>query len=154
MGCNMNREEYEQRKRRLEEQLREGIELLQAGFRQQLRALEMVWMSTSEEDGVQPQPQVAGTKPLEPAAASAAPKQPRRRRMEPGKLLEDVENALDSVPQHFDRHDLLKILGYEPDRSSLHRVMKVLLKEGVITLESYSAGKIPAKYEKSGSSGS
>ena len=40
----MTREEYEARKRRLEGDLRSGMELLEAAFQTQFRALEMVWI--------------------------------------------------------------------------------------------------------------
>ncbi len=68
--------------------------------------------------------------------------------MRRGKLVEDVDAALDQVPEVFDRNDLLKALGYEPDRTSLYRIVRGLLREGVITLEVRGSGKIPAKYGK------
>ncbi len=149
----MTREEYEQRKRRLEEQLQEGIELLEAGFRQQLRALELVWMTTADEDGLLARTTAEESSPEAPAAAfrpSVAP-QPatdtRRPRLRRGQLWADVDAALDDVPQTFDRNDLVKALGYEPDRTSLHRVMRALVKRGVITLRASGFGNVPAKYE-------
>lgn len=42
--CAMTREQYEQRKRRLEEQLRAGIQLLESAHQAQVRALDLVWM--------------------------------------------------------------------------------------------------------------
>jgi hypothetical protein len=138
----MTRAEFEQRKRRLEEQLEEGIELLKAGFRQQLRALELVWMTTADEDGGLPRT------PIKTSAPPQAAKSSRRPRLRPGQLWDDVDAALDRVPRVFDRHDLLKALGYEPDRASLHRVMTALLGQGAITLKTRGFGKIPSKYEK------
>jgi hypothetical protein len=143
----MTREEFEQRKRRLEEQLQEGIELLKAGFRQQLRALEMVWMATTEVEDAPPR-SPAEARPEElaaPVRTSAAP--PSRPRQKSGQLWADIDAALDQVPEVFDRNDLIKALGYEPDRSALHRVMRGLLRSGAIVLKSRNAGKIPAKYE-------
>jgi hypothetical protein len=150
----MTRAEYEQRKRRLEEQLQEGIELLKAGSRQQLRALELIWMTTGDEDGSLPQTPAEGRSPEKPAipiktAAAPQPAKPSRRpRLRPGQLWDDIDSALDQVPRIFDRHDLLKALGYEPDRASLHRVTTALLGQGVITLKAHGSGRIPAKYEK------
>ena len=43
----MTHDEYVQRKQRLDEQLRGGIELLQAAHRQQVRALDLVWMTSA-----------------------------------------------------------------------------------------------------------
>ncbi len=71
--------------------------------------------------------------------------------MAPGQLLEDVRSALPQMPEVLDRNDLVHALGYEPDRSSLHQVLTSLVKEGVLVVRSYSAGKIPAKYSKTGS---
>jgi hypothetical protein len=51
------------------------------------------------------------------------------------------------LPQVFNRQDLVKILGYELDRASLHRVMKRLVEQGVIALKYKSVGKHPADYE-------
>ena len=73
---------------------------------------------------------------------------PSRHRLAPGQLLVDIRTALAQVPEVFDRHDLLRALGYQPDRSSLYRVLESLVKEGVVVLDSYGAGKIPAKYSK------
>src|SRR3954451_2302657 len=39
----MTHDEYEQRKRRLEEELRAGVALLEMSFRHQIRALQLVW---------------------------------------------------------------------------------------------------------------
>ncbi|HEV8578951.1 MAG TPA: hypothetical protein VGX68_07680 [Thermoanaerobaculia bacterium] len=144
----MKREEFERRKRRLEEQLEEGIELLKAGFRQQLRALELVWMTTAEEDEVPPR---TATEPAREASAATAaapqPATPTRPRPKRGQLWEDIDEALNRVPKVFDRHDLVKALGFEPERTALHRVISALLAKGEITLKRRGFGKIPARYE-------
>jgi len=150
----MTREEYERQKRRLEAQLEEGIELLRAGFRQQIRALELVWMTTAAEDVVLSSIPVETRSQAAPAASvrtstAPSPAKPSRRPRQPaGKLWDDVNAVFDSLPQVFDRNDLLKALGYEPERSSLYRVTRSLLRAGDISVYSGSAGKIPAKYEK------
>lgn len=145
----MKREEFERRKRRLEKQLEEGIELLRAGFRQQLRALELVWMTTA--DGDEMPVQIAGGTAREapaPIAASAPRDAPLARpRLQRGQLWDDVDAALERVPRVFDRNDLLKELGYEPDRTSLHRVMAMLHRQGAITLKRRGSGSLPAQYE-------
>lgn len=142
----MTREEYEQRKLRLAEQLREGVALLEEGYQRQLRALELIWMSDSSGDAASPR-----QRPIAAAAPASPPGKPPRHRLAPGQLREDVETALGQVPEVFDRNDLLRALGYEPERSSLHRVLERLLNEGVLVLDSYGAGKIPAKYRKADS---
>lgn len=142
----MTREEYEQRKLRLAEQLREGVALLEEGYQRQLRALELIWMADSSGDSELPR-----REPMATAAPAVPPGKPSRQRLAPGQLLEDVQAALARIPEVFDRHDLLRVLGYEPERSSLHRVLERLVNEGDLVLEAYGAGKIPAKYRKTGS---
>ena len=142
----MTSEEYEQRKLRLAEQLREGVALLEEGYQRQLRALELIWMADSNEDAVPPR-----QKPIAATTPAVPPGKPSRHRLAPGQLMEDVQAALAQVPEVFDRNDLVRALGYEPERSSLHRVLEKLVNEGVLVLDSYSAGKIPAKYRKADS---
>ena len=138
----MRRDEYEQRKQRLETQLREGIALLESAHRQQIRALELVWMTTAEED----------LTPLaEPAAAWSEPAPPaphRSRRRGPGELEEEVESALARVPEVFDRNDICQLLGYEPDRGSLYRVLQELVTEGSLAVQKNGSGKSPTRYRK------
>jgi hypothetical protein len=142
----MTRNEYEQRKQRLEEQRRESIELLEAFYRHQFRALEMVWMATSEEAGILPRPLAA--EPAVQAPAAPEPEPAQRRRREPGELQEEVEAALASLPEVFDAPQVSQALGSEPERSSLFRVLKQLVRDGVLAVESRGRGKKPAQYRK------
>jgi hypothetical protein len=142
----MRREEYEQRKRRLEEQFREGTALLEAAHRQQLRALELVWMTTAEED------LALGAGPVaEPAAVPSRPSPPapsRSHRHKAGELEAGVEAALASVPEVFDRNDVCRVLGYEPDRGSLYRTLQDLVNEGTLALQRRGSGKATTQYRK------
>jgi hypothetical protein len=52
------------------------------------------------------------------------------------------------LPQVFDREDVVKALGYEPDRSALNRVMTGLRRQEIVTLKTPNVGKIPAPWEK------
>lgn len=142
----MTRNEYEQRKRRLDDQLREGVELLKAAHRQQMRALELVWMTMAEEDPALPQapPQEAAVDRQAPAPAE--PPRPVRRRA--GQLNEEVEGILDALPEVFDRNDVAEALGYEPDRGSLYRVLQDLARSGVLAVEKAGAGKVPTTYSR------
>ena len=112
----MTREEYEQRKRLLEAQLEEALELVRAGFRQQIRALEMVWMTTAAEE-VSLSPIPAATRREAPAAsitASAAPQpaKPSRKPRQPArKLWHDIDAIFDDLPQVFDRNDVMRAIG-------------------------------------------
>lgn len=160
----MTPEEFEQRRRRLEEQLREGIESLLTGFHHQLRALEAAWMAAeassprTEPRAARQQEASAVASPSTPAveAPDATPpmEQSRPPRLAPGQLRGDVEAALALVPKTFNRRHLIQALGYEPERSTLHRVLMSLIREGVLVRESKGAGKIASEYEKTGTAGS
>ncbi len=157
----MTRDEYEERKRRIEAQLRAGIELLEAACRQQLRALDLVWMTTAEGDvafsGMPLEPLVSLPGPAPSAPPPAAipapqtkPPSSRPARRAAWQLLEDVEKALSAVAEVFDRNDICDALGYEPDRGSLYRTLQQLIREGVLALEDRGVGKQPSRYRKLG----
>jgi hypothetical protein len=144
----MTRDEYERHKRRLEEELRAGVELLEAAYRYQLRALELVWAAT-DGDGAAIPPPVVLPATLEPGAPPpAAPPRPGRRRA--GELLEAVRAALAQVPEAFDRNDVCEALGYDPGRGSLYRVLQDLEEEGALIVQSLGGGKVPTTYKKAG----
>src|ERR1700686_3750299 len=121
----MTHDEYEKRKRRLDEELRASIELVETAHRCQLRALQLVWAAMGGEGVEIPPPVVTATSPAVtvPAATGrpalpAAAAQPARR--DPWALFNDVHDALAEVPEVFDRNDICRILGYVPDRGSLY----------------------------------
>lgn len=146
----MTRDEYEKRQRRLEEELRAGVELLEMAYRSQLRALQLVWADAGGE-GVEILPPVLAisspttTAPAGPGLPAATP-QPARR--EPWALFNDVQEALAEVPETFDRNDICQILGYVPDRGSLYRTFQELKREGVLVLAQRGTGKWPTRYRK------
>jgi hypothetical protein len=142
----MTRKEYERRKQQLADQLREGVALLEQGYQRQLRALELIWMADANGGAIP-----SGQDSLEAAAPAGPVKPPGRYRLASGQLVEDVRRALSQMPEVFDRNDLLRTFDYEPERSSLHRVLASLVREGVLVLSSHGTGKIPAKYRKAGS---
>lgn len=158
----MTRDEYEERKRRIEAQLREGVELLEAACRQQLRALDLVWMTTAEGDVAFPSmpleplgslsgPAQSSSPPVAiPSLPEAKPPSNRPARRAAWQLLKDVENALAEAPEVFDRNDICDALGYEPDRGSLYRIFQQLVREGVLGLEDRGLGKQPSRYRKLG----
>lgn len=92
------REQYEARKLQLEEERQAAIELVQASYNTQLRALEMVWMSFSGEPVATPSPAPPPPPPAAaPDPASAAPQKPPRPR--PDQIYEDV-NGLVANPRN------------------------------------------------------
>jgi hypothetical protein len=128
--------EFEQRKRALEEQLRAGIEMLQRSFQTQLRALELVrWSEGTAEDLPDGSPD----------------REPRRRRSEwsaPGVLLSRVEEALARLPDEVTKNDVIRVLGFTPERSSLHRAITRLERRGVLALQTRGDGRLPSVYRK------
>jgi hypothetical protein len=143
----MTREEYEERKRRLDEQLRAGFELLEAAHQQQVRALDLVWMSTADEAVPLPRFPAEASRPEDqPAAASAQASQPARR--SGWQIQGDIEAALAQVPEVFDRNDLCRTLGYEPDRAFLYRTLWDLIGKGVLALQDRGSGRTPSRYRK------
>jgi|SRR6185295_5511179 len=142
----MTRNEYEQRMQRLDEQLRTGIELLQTAHRQQVRALELVWTTSAEEDAEIPK---AGVRPAAQPIARAPARPPRRRAWE---LYNEVRGVLARVPEVFDRNHVCEQLGYEPDRGSLHRVLQELIAARILSLEARGEGRTPTRYRKTNAS--
>lgn len=147
----MTQREYELRRQRLDEQLREGIELLQAAHRQQVRALELVWQMAAEELEELVEAPDAEPAPAAPPAPVAPPPPPRRSTWE---LAEDVDKALEHLPEVFDRNDVCAALGYEPDRNALYRVLQHAVEDGRLRLEERGGGQRSAKYRRLGAHGS
>ena len=141
----MDQAEYQRLRRQLDEELHVGIELLQAGHRVKVEALDARWREESE---AAPASSPAAPEPVpeEPSVPTAAAL-PRERR-EAGEVLADVEAALERVGEEFLKSDLCQALGYEPQRSSLHRALWELQKEGVIEIESQGIGRRATRYRK------
>ncbi|HYN21904.1 MAG TPA: hypothetical protein VE078_13160 [Thermoanaerobaculia bacterium] len=140
----MTREEYEDRRRRLDAELRAGIDLLEQGHRAQVRALDLVW-SIQDPSSPAPQVQVQPTNPS-PIASKAAPApRPRRRPLE---LANAVRGALDKLPPVFTKDDISRTLGESADRRGLFRVLLDLMQEGYLTIEERGQGRTPTSYRK------
>lgn len=149
----MNQAEYQRLRRQLDEELRAGLELLQAGHRAKVEALDARWEAEVEAesagDPTLPEP-VALPEPLPEPAAPPAPSPSARLRLGAGELLEDVEAALARVGEEFLQSDLCRALGYEPHRGSLHRVLRELEGEGVLEIQRQGFGRRATLYRKTG----
>ena len=128
-----------------------GIEILQASYRHQVGAVELIWRMTN--GGGVPLPSL----PAETAAVPrvqedvrppAAPARPSRRGS--GDLYSDVLEALQRLPEVFDTRELREALGYVPHRGSLHRALQELEKEGLLAVELLGRGKMPTSYRRTG----
>jgi hypothetical protein len=132
----MTRDEYEARRRRLDEELRAAIEMLKAGHQAQVQALDLLWrISTGG---------AAAPDPF-PVLPSAAPKSRRRG---PGELLQEVIAILPQLPEPFTKDDVSRALPDPPDRSSLFRVLQELEMTGRLRVESYGSGRLPTVYRR------
>jgi hypothetical protein len=133
--------EYERRKQALEEQLRASIQLLQQGYQAQLRALE-IERASSEEPAAEPEVRGDG----EPAIP--APVRRRPAPSPPGGLGGAVRQAVAQLPAEFTKEDIIRLLGFTPERSSLHRVLDELLTEQTIRIQRRGSGRSPNVYRK------
>ena len=147
----MTREEYEERRRRLDAELRAGIELLEQGHRAQVRALDLVWSTQGDHPLSAPAPQWAAP-PSQPAVPPAPP--PKRRRRDPREIANAVAAILDELPPVFTKDDICRALGETPDRRTLHRVLRNLQQNGTVALESFGQGRTPSSYRRLPRSGS
>jgi hypothetical protein len=136
----MTREDYETQKQRLAEQHRSLVEMVDAAYQAQLRALDMVWRMFSGEGA--PQPRAAPPPP--PPAAPVAPVP--KRRLKAGELKNDVAAVLPRLPEIFIFSDVYKAIGYAPDRGSLHRALHELIDEGHLHLQLRGTGTQPARF--------
>ena len=141
----MTREQYEDQKRRLAEQHRSLVEIVDSAYQSQLRALEMVWRMLFGEGGGEVRPAPA---PVAAPAQPVAPAPPARRRRKAGELAEEVLGVFPHLPEIFDFTDVCRLLGYTPDRGSLYRVLQEMRIEGRISTASFGSGTKPVRYRR------
>lgn len=156
--------EYEQRRRAMERQLEADIELLRAAHETRLRALDQLWLDLSEKDQLSPtgSPEASGageetaaqpgpdtgTQAEVPIGTPNGTQAPPEIRKGYGEVSLDIERVFDSLPEVFDRPELVRALGYQPVRTTFYRAIDALVAEGRITVESPSAGRHRTRYRK------
>lgn len=151
----MTKAEYEERKRRIEAHHRFSSELIDAARQQELRALELVWMTTAEGAFGRSLPPIPSEEAILLSVSSvpsvgsvgrAAPaKAPRRALWE---VVEKVVEVLPGLPDPFDRNDLCQALGYELDRGMTFRLFQRLVAEKHIRRVSRGEGRLPSQYRR------
>ena len=141
----MNPSEYQRLRRQLDEELRAGMEMLQAGHRAKVDALDALWQEGTPEESLTILADPPESQP-EPSVSA------ERERLAAGELLTDIEAALARVGDEFQKSDLCRALGYEPGRSSLHRALLELERGGVIEIQRQGLGRRPSRYRKTGKS--
>lgn len=128
----MTEEEFEDRRRELEERHRADVALMNEAHEARLRSLEELR-------------QAGGPTDRGHAAPEPSPPAPAR---QPGRVLEDLGEALIDLPEVFDKNDVARVLGYEPSRATLLRALRQLKADGEIAQESYSMGGVTTRYRK------
>ena len=129
----MNDDEYERRKRALEEMYQADLAMVRAAHETRLRCLE-----TLRQIDAPPAPRTA------PVPAPA----PRPARNDNPDLREAVLAALPGLPELFTKDDVVRAIGFTPSRSSLQRVLMDLDTKKAIRFEELSEGRRPTIYRK------
>jgi hypothetical protein len=141
----MTREQYDDQKRRLAEQHRALMAMLESAHQTQIQALDMVWRMLSGEvpsfPGVAAAPAAARPQAVAPAA---------RQRRGPHELDEEVAAVLPRLPETFTVSDVCGLLGYAPNRGSLYRALQKLKLGGQLAIDFAGSGTQPALYRKLG----
>lgn len=156
----MRHEEYERRRRALEAQLREDVELLRAGYQAKLRALEMLWLAppgaalpqaVAVSETLQLSETLASSETLPettpPRSETVTPPEPPKE-IRRGQVRDEIEAAFAELPEEFDRRDVIRVLGYEPPRATLFRVLEQLVVDKWISVAWYSNGRSATRYAK------
>ncbi|HEV7667211.1 MAG TPA: hypothetical protein VGS22_01725 [Thermoanaerobaculia bacterium] len=148
----MTRDEYEERKRRIEAHHRFSTELIDAARQQELRALELVWMTTAEGSFGRSLPPMPSEEATLPSASSASPGKgappAKARRRSLWEIVDKVVEVLPGLPDPFDRNDVCQALGYELDRGTLFRMFERLVDERRVKRVTRGEGRIPSQYRR------
>ncbi len=148
----MTREEYDERKSRIEAHHRFSSELIDAARQQELRALELVWMTTAEGSFGRSLPPMPSAEAILLSVSSATPgkgappARPRRRAL--WEFVEKVVEVLPGLPDPFDRNDLCQALGQELDRGMMFRLFERLVDEKRVQRVTRGEGRIPSQYRR------
>lgn len=129
----MNDDEYERRKRALEEMYQADLAMVRAAHETRLRCLETLRQTDA---------------PPAPRAAPAPAPAPRPARNDNPDLEEAVLAALPRLPELFTKDDVVRAIGFTPSRSSLQRVLMDLDTKKTICFEELSEGRRPTIYRK------
>jgi hypothetical protein len=170
----MSPADYERFRQQLEAQLRSDVELIYEAYLTKLRAYETVLRARGELEGMVWEPPAALSLPaaglpalpgaaertaLPPAPAvappqaapAAQPSPPPRKKAAPANdvyhdLLDLIEQG--RAGETFTKLDLVRVLGYEPTRSTLHRALRYLESESVISAFEYGTGRAVTRFRR------
>jgi hypothetical protein len=148
----MNQDEYERTKARLAEQRRSAVEMVEAGYQAQLRALELYWtLQGGKGEAAHPVEVISsGPAAVPPSGWEPLPAgKPAPRRSAP-EVDADVREALPLFPATFTVRDAYQALGYQPYRSALYLSLRKLVREGLIRILEPGSGHRAVVYRKTG----
>lgn len=140
--------ELEALRLRLEEQLRADVELLYEAHRVKLRAFETVLRAQSDVGSTVEAEVIRPPRALEAAVEPAREPARQAPRRKAWSVLDAVEEALEQVPELFDKNDLHRVIGQVPSRATLARALEMLIRDGRIRVEQEGTGRQPALYRK------
>jgi len=159
----MDRDEYERRRRALEELYQADLRFLRAAHESRVRSLEALWLSLDggaaalpvqsatlllgPEAAPQPIPEPALPEPAAAPAVPPVPDLPAVRPRNPN-LRTALEEILPALPEVFIKKDVVEALGWAPSRSSIQRVLSEMKRDGFIQFASFSDGRKPSRYRK------
>ncbi len=159
----MDRNEYERRRRALEELFQADLRFLRAAHESRVRSLEALWLALDGGDAAlpaqsatlllgpeaapQPTPEPALPEPAADPALPPVPDLPAARPRNPD-LRTALEEILPALPEVFIKKDVVQALGWTPSRSSLYRVLAEMKRDGLIRFEYLSDGRTPSQYRK------
>jgi hypothetical protein len=143
----MDSREYQQRRQTLEEQLQSDLNLIRAGYEAKLRALETVWLTSTQADG--PHDETVETVAVETVAVERVPAETvPASTLGQRDTLNGLLAALPALPKEFDKSDISRVLGYTPSRATLYRALAKLEKEGKIATVQESLGRRKTRYRR------
>lgn len=142
LRASMDRNEYERRRRAIEEIYRNDLELVRAAHEARIRSLEALWTSFAPVPGAETTAPPAPSPAPSNAPAPATPLQPR-----PPDLRQAIEEVFPQLPDRFEKKDVVAALGWTPSRSGLYRVLLDLAIEGRLHITP-SGGRHPSQYRK------
>ena len=126
----MKRSEYEQRLRALDETFEAEIATVRAAQQIRRRAFEALWRTDLEDDA--------------PAETPATPPPPPT----PPEISSALKAILPSLPEVFDKNDVVRLLGWNPPRATLFRALDKLVFNGRLTVERSGAGRTSTTYRQ------
>jgi hypothetical protein len=151
----MRNDEYERRRRALEQQYQEDLELLRAGHQARLRALEALWLAPPEREEATAQrvlsvgEDVQPTRPETRTEVLPSVVPAKKSRLYPrGSLPNLIRKVLPQLPEVFEKRDVVQALGFEPRRTTLVRVLQEMADGNELAFDQLGSGRLVTTYRK------